>query len=279
MHRNRFAFRAPALAALVSVAALASCGDSTDPNDVEYGETTFVVLVNPAVNDENDVVTPAPGATTTGVAVAVQDGPSATTSQAGVAVLSPVQAGSRVLTFDGPDDGQVTASIVAGDLREVAVSLDAGGAEVMAEIGYQFGAAVVELSPSMPLAEVNAALAASNSVVFMSAGVYTGDLVFSGSNVTLFGEGATGGTVTLQGNVTVSGSQNRIRGARITGNLSVTASNFGMSFTRVAGTTDISGSSSVMLANEFCGAVTVTGSGAHLLGNAGLAPVAAPAGC
>ena len=64
------------------------------------------------------------------------------------------------------------------------MSLDANGAEIMAEIGYQFGAAVVELSPTMTIAEVNAALAASNSVVFMHAGIYTGDIVFSGSNVT-----------------------------------------------------------------------------------------------
>lgn len=278
MPRNHSVGSRLAVTLLLTLAA-ASCGDSTDPIDVPYGETAFVVLVNPAVNDENDVDVPPPGGTKAGVTVAVQDGPSAGTNAAGVAVLAPVAAGARVVTLDGPDDGQLNLSIVAGDLREVAVALDASGAETMAEIGYQFGASVVELSPGMTVAQVNEALAASNSVVFMRAGTYTGDLVFSGSNVTLFGEGATGGTVTLQGNVVVSGSQNRIRGARITGDLSVPASNFGMSFTRVGGTTTVSGSSSVMLANEFCGAVTVTGSGAQLLGNAGLAPIAAPAGC
>ena len=278
MHRNTVVARMQVLAMLASLSTIA-CGDSTDPDEVPYGETAFVVILNPTVNDENDVTVPAPGGTRANVAAAIQDGPSATTGASGVAVLSPVAAGSRVLTLNGPDDGQLNLSIVEGDLREIAVSLDASGAEVMADIRYQFGAAVVELSPTMPLAEVNAALAASNSVVFMSAGTYTGNIVFSGSNVTLFGEGTTGGTVVLQGNVTVSGSQNRIRGARITGDLTVTASNFGMSFTRVAGTTSISGSSSVMLANEFCGAVTVTGSGAQLLGNAGLAPIGAPAGC
>ena len=265
------------LTAVAATVALA-CGDSTDPTDITYGETTIVAIVNPTVNDANDELVPAPGAAVLGIDVSVSGGPSATTSGAGVAVLSPVVAGTPVLSFDGPDDGQLPVTMVDGDLREVAVSLDASGAEQMAQITYQFGAAVVEIEPSMSLAQVNAALAASNSIVFFAAGTYTGDIVFSGSNVTLFGEGATGGTVTLDGNVTVSGSQNRIRGARITGDLSVVASNFGMSFTRVAGTTSISGSSSVMLANEFCGAVTVTGSGAQLLGNAGLAPLA-PAGC
>ena len=267
------------LAALLSLAATAACGDSTDPNDIPYGQTTFVMVMNPVVNDENDEAVPAPGSERSGITAAVQGGPSAVTSLAGVAVLGPVAGGSKVVDFSGPNTGTLNLSIVEGDLREVAVSLDASGAEVMAEIGYQFGAAVVELSPTMTIAEVNAALAASNSVVFMHAGIYTGDLVFSGSNVTLFGEGATGGTVTLQGNISVTGSQNRIRGAHITGNLDVGASNFGMSFTRVGGTTSVSGSSSVMLQNEFCGAVTVTGSGAKLLGNAGLAPIAAPAGC
>jgi hypothetical protein len=264
---------------IVTVALATACGDSTDPDEVPYGETTFVVLLNPAINDANEVDVAAPGAARLGVGVAVEGGPTATTSADGVAVLSPVASGSRVLAFDGPDDGEVALSIVAGDLREVAVALDAAGAEVMADIRYEFGAAVVEISPAMTLAEVNAALAASNSVVFFAAGTYSGDITFSGSNVTLFGEGNTGGSVVIDGNVTVSGSQNRIRGARITGDLSVPASNFGMSFTRVDGTTDISGSSSVMLANAFCGTVTVSGSGATLLGNAGLAPIAAPSGC
>ncbi|HEU4829120.1 MAG TPA: hypothetical protein VFT04_07985 [Gemmatimonadales bacterium] len=266
-------------APLLALLAAACGGDATEPDEVPYGETTFVVVLNPAINDANEMDVAPPGASRLGVAVAVEGGPSATTSADGVAVLSPVASGSRVIAFDGPDDGNVALSIVEGDLREVAVALDPSGAEVMADIRYEFGAEVVEISPAMTLAEVNAALAASNSVVFFAAGTYTGDITFSGSNVTLFGEGNTGGAVTIDGNVTVSGSQNRIRGARITGDLSVPASNFGMSFTQVDGTTDISGSSSVMLANTFCGTVTVSGSGARLLGNAGLAPVAAPAGC
>ena len=270
---------ARAFAVALAVLLGSACSASTDPTEIPHGETTFVAVVNPVVNDANDEAVPTPGAARANVTVNVVDGPSAVTSATGVAVLGPVQAGGRTLAFDGPNDGELILSIVEGDLREVAVSLDASGAEVMADIRYQFGAAVVEISPVMPLAEVNAALAASNSIVFLRAGTYTGDLVFSGSNVTLFGEGATGGTVTLQGNVTVTGSQNRMRGAHITGNLSVSASNFGMSFAQVDGTTTVSGSSSVMLANTFCGAVTVTGSGARLIGNAGLAPIAAPGSC
>ena len=266
------------LTAVAATVALA-CGDSTDPTDITYGETTIVAIVNPQVNDANDELVPAPGAAVLGIDVSVSGGPSATTSGAGVAVLSPVVAGTPVLSFDGPDDGQLPVTMVDGDLREVAVSLDASGAEQMAQITYQFGAAVVEIEPSMSLAQVNAALAASNSIVFFAAGTYTGDIVFSGSNVTLFGEGATGGTVILQGNVTVSGSQNRIRGAHITGNLTVPASNFGMSFSQVDGTTDISGSSSTLLLNTLCGSATVSGSNARLIGNAGLAPIAAPAAC
>lgn len=256
--------------------AVFACGDDSGPTDVPFGVTTFVVLVNPVVNDANQATVPTPGSTQSGVNVSVAGGPSGTTGAGGVVVLTPVTPGATTISLSG--GGAVSTSIADKDLREMAVALSGATAQSMANVQYAFGGEVVEISPSMALSEVNAALARSNVIVFMDAGSYTGDLQFSGSNVTLFGEGNQGGSVILNGNVNVSGSQNRIRGARITGNLTVPGSDFGMSFSRVTGTFNLAGSNGALLNNAFCGAVTISGSGTRLLGNAGLPPIPA-AGC
>ncbi len=263
------------------VAAAVACDDTTAPLDVTFGETTFVVVVNPVVNDLNETPVPSPGTTRSNVSVSLDLGPSATTDGAGVAVLSPVPAGTRTLSLsDGSASGGVSLDIADKDLREVAIALNGTGAAVMAEVPYAFGGQVIEVSPSTPLSEVNDALAMSNVIVFFSGGTYTGDLVFGGSDVTLFGEGEQGGQVTLDGNVTVSGSGNRIRGARITGDLLVPGSDAGISFSRVVGAFDLEGSSATLINNSFCGSVTIGGSNPTLLGNAGLSPIPPPpAGC
>jgi hypothetical protein len=259
---------------------LTACGDDgiTDPVDVDLGETTFVFVLNPTVNDANEQSVPAPGGSVSGVSVSVEDGPSGTTGAGGVVALGPVEAGSRTVSFGGT--GELSLSISSGDLREVAVALDGGVAAQMANVAYQFeGQTVVEITPDMPIADVNDELAKSNQIVLLLGGTYTGDLEFSGSNVTLFGEGAEGGNVTINGSVTVSGSGNRIRGARITGDLSVPGSDAGISFSSVAGAVLVDGSDTVLLNNAFCGDVTIEGSGLTALGNAGMPPLAAPASC
>ncbi|HUE96872.1 MAG TPA: hypothetical protein VMN39_09440, partial [Longimicrobiaceae bacterium] len=187
--------------------------------------------------------------------------------------------GARVLSLAGGGmSGSVTAAIAQKDLHEIAIALTNSGAAVMADVRYEFGGEVVEITSSMPLAEVNAQLARSNVIVLMRGGTYRGNLEFSGSNVTLFGAGTRGGEVTIEGDVTIDGSNNRLRGARITGNLSVPGSNAGISFSRVSGDFEFSGSSAVLLNNAFCRQVTMTGSNPTLLGNAGLAPIPASSG-
>jgi hypothetical protein len=261
------------------LAAFACGGDTTAPLDVTFGETTFVVVVNPVVNDLNDTPVPSPGTARSSVSLSVDLGPSATTGASGVGVLSPVSAGTRTLSLsEGSTAGEVSVNIAEQDLREVAIALDGSGATVMANVPYAFGGQVIELTPSTPLSEVNDALAMSNVIVFLRGGIYTGDLVFAGSNVTLFGEGEQGGQVTLNGNVTVSGSGNRIRGARITGDLLVPGSDAGISFSHIAGAFDLGGSSATLLSNSFCGSVTFGGSNPTLLGNAGLSPIPPPPG-
>ena len=269
-------------ACAIGLAFTLACGgnDSTGPTDVEYGETTVVYMLNPVVNDVTTVPVPSPGASQSGVQVAITAGPSGSTGTNGDLALAPVAAGINPVSFTASDaSGQLDLEIAERDLREVAVALDGSGAASMASVLYAFGGTVVEITPSMTNAEVNAALAGSDLIVFLRSGTYQGDLTFSGSNVTLFGEGAQGGTVTIDGNVTISGSGNRFRGGRITGSLSVPGSNVGISYSRVVGPSVIDGSNAVLLTNAFCGTTEVTGSGIRALGNAGLAPIPAPIGC
>jgi hypothetical protein len=235
--------------------------------------------MNPVVNDVNAIAVPTPGPSRSGVAIAVTGGPSGTTAANGELALAPVAAGITPVSFTaGAATGQLSLDIAQGDLREIAVALDGSGAGEMANVRYAFGGTVVEITPTMTIAQVNAELAGSNLIVFLRAGTYQGDLNFSGSNVTLFGEGSQGGTVTINGDVTVSGSGNRLRGTRIIGNLSVPGSNAGISYSSVTGTLTFDGSNGVLLNNAFCGTATVAGSGLRALGNAGLAPLPAPSG-
>lgn len=266
---------------VMPVAVMLACGGDgpTNPPDAVYGETTVVYVMNPVVNDVNAVVVPTPGTTRSGVQVTVTSGPSGTTGTNGDLALAPVAAGTWPVGFSASGaSGQLSLDIAQGDLREIAVALDGTGAGSMADIRYAFGGTVTEILPTMTIAQVNAALSGSDLIVFLRAGTYQGDLDFSGSNVTLFGEGSQGGAVTINGNVTVSGSGNRLRGTRITGNLSVPGSNAGISYSRVAGALSIDGSNGVLLNNSFCGTVAVAGSGLRALGNAGLAPLPAPGG-
>ena len=263
-----------------------SCGgdDPTSPPGgpppvARFGQTTFVVIVNPVVNDANQILVPAPGTVRQGVSVVADDGTSATTDASGIAVLSQVTPGTRTLTLSGGgDSGEITVSIAQADLREVAVALDGSGAAVMSNVLYAFGGQVVELTPFTPLADVNDALAQSNIIVFFRGGVYSGDLTFSGSSVTLFGEGALGGQVTINGNVIVEGSSNRIRGAVVNGDLSVPGSDPGIAFGKVSGAFDLTGSAAVLMNNALCGTASVSGSNPIALGNAGLTPIPASVG-
>ena len=267
----------------LALAAMLGCGGGTEPvdaNNVPYGQTTLVVVVNPAVNTINTVAVPAPDTARRSVATSVVQGPSENTDSAGVATLSPVAAGTRTLTFDRDSlEGQVSVAIGARDLKEVAVALTPSGAGVMTEIPYAFGGRVVEVTPRMAIGDVNRHLAESNVIVFLRGGTYMGNLTFSGSNVTLYGEGRRGGTVTINGSVTVGGSGNRIRGARITGSLSVPANGFGMSLSRVDGAFQLNGSGARLLQNVFCGTVNSPTSNVTALGNLGMAPLAKPASC
>jgi len=260
---------------LATAFALAACGDDGGggtPTDVAFGDTVVIVVVNPMVNDVNDKTMPVPGTSQSGVVLTTDDGVEARTDSAGIAVLGPLTAGTRTVDVSGSGiDGSFSVTIADGELRELAIAADGTSVQVMVEIDYKSDQ-LAEITPSMTNAQVNDALRVSDTVVFIHGGTYVGDLDFSGSKVTLFGEGLSGGEVVIDGNVTISGSDSRIRGAQITGDLTIPASGTGLSFSQVDGETDADGSDDVFLSNALCGAATITGSGAIALGNEGIAP-------
>jgi hypothetical protein len=247
-------------------------GSTIGPTDVRFGDTALVVVVNPVINDANRHAVPTPGNTRAGVVVSSDDGLSYTTGADGIAVLAPLTAGLRTIDVSGDGvDGTFTIMLTAGTLRELALAADGVRAEVMVDLDYKSDS-VIEVVPTMTTSEVNDALKVSDRVVFFKTGTYTGDIDFSASRVTLFGEGVLGGTVDLQGNVKISGSDSRIRGTRISGSLTIPASGTGLSFSRVDGAVTAAGSDTTLLANAFCGGAAVEGSGSIALGNAGIAP-------
>lgn len=267
------------LASLIGSAALVTgCGSGADtgidPTDVHFGDTALVLVVNPVINDLNLHEVSPPGTVRDGVELTSDDGVTDTTDADGIAVLAPLTPGARTITVRGDGiDASFAISLTAGALREVALAADAGRAQLMVDVDYKTDM-VVEVTPEMTNADVNAAIAVSDRVVFVRSGSYAGDLDFAGSRVTLFGEGALGGAVVVDGNVTISGSDSRIRGAHITGDLSIPASGTGVSFSRIDGALAAEGSDTTLLANAMCGSASVTGSGSIVLANAGVAPSA-----
>lgn len=253
-----------------------SAPDAQTPTDIPFGTTAIVVVVNPAINDDNAKLgLPVPGEVVSGVTLTSDDDVTATTGADGIAVLAPVTAGLRTITVSGAVGGGTFAIMIAdGTLREVALATEDGRADVMVNVDYKADQ-VFEVSPTMSNTEVNDILAVSDRVVFFNGGTYTGDLTFEGSRVTLFGEGALGGKVSLDGNVNIKGSDSRIRGAHITGSLAIPASKVGLSFSRVDGATTSEGSDGMLLANSMCGSETVAGSGTIVIGNRGMAPITA----
>jgi hypothetical protein len=271
-------------ASLVVLSSLVACGGGGDPGgpdaglaptDVEFGDTALVVVLNPAINEGNDRDLPEPGEARAGVRLEADDGIAATTDDRGEAVLAPLTAGTRTITVtaDGVD-ATFDVAIGDGELREIALAAAGDRAEIMVSIDYGSDQ-VVELSPAMSNDEINDALSVSDTLVFFAGGEYVGDLDFSGSKVTLFGEGALGGEVTIDGDVIISGSDGRVRGTRIKGDLTIPASGVGLSFARVDGATSAEGSDATFLANALCGDDAVSGSGTLAVGNAGLAPTTA----
>lgn len=267
------------------ISSISACGgddpdpdpDPVDPTDVVFGDTALVVVVNPQINDATNQNVAEPGSLFDGIELTSDDGVTTLTADTGIAILDDLTPGIRTIAVVGDTiDASFTVTMGAGELREIALAVEGTSATVMVEIDYKSDQ-VAELDPSMTNEQVNEALRVSDQVVFFASGLYAGDLDFSGSRITLFGEGVLGGEVTIDGNVTMSGSDSRLRGTLVTGDVDVPASGCGISFSQVDGSLLVEGSDATLLSNAMCGSTEVDASGVIALGNAGLTPISA--GC
>jgi hypothetical protein len=278
MHRTSLA--TPALLSLSALlaAGAGACGDDApdtiDPADVRFGVTALVVMINPPINAGSRGPLPAPGTARAGIMVADQDGPAAATDENGIAVLAPMPSGVRtILVTGGGIGGSFDVLIGPGSLREAAVAAEGERVEIMTTLDYAPDR-IMELSPALTAAQVNDELHVNDRIVFLTGGVYTGDLDLTGRRVTLFGEGVFGDKVTIQGNVKLS-ADSRIRGVHITGTLTMPANSSGLILSRVDGGTTVTGTDALVLQNALCGGATITGPGVFALGNRGVAPTPA----
>lgn len=260
----------------VLVIALLGCGDDnpTKPLTVTLGETSIVIVVNPPVNDSDNITAVTPGVQREGIEVRLDGGSVKTTDEDGVAVFGPVVPGNHTLSLSGNDgSGDLAVTIGDQDLLEIVVAVN-GGVTRMNEIRYPFGGPVFEFSPADHPDSIAVALGTSNAIILLGGGTYSMDLTFSGSNLTLFGAGITGGQVTINGAVSIEGSNNRIRGAHCLQTVDIPGSSCGLVFSRVDGAFTAIGSSASVIQNRFCDTPNITGSDPTVLGNYGASPLA-----
>ena len=259
---------APALALGVSCG-----GDGVDP-DQPFGETTVVVVVNPAPNDGNTVTAPASvGTEIAGIDIDADPGGGGVTDDTGLAVMGDLDAGELDLVFPG---AALSFTIqTEGDVYDLSVAHD--GSQVALYPGfpirYGVGGDILTIATDGDATE---ALNTDGTIVFFEDGVHVGDLVIEGENVILFSNRFDGEPVVVDGNIEVRGGNVRIRGVTITGDLTVFGNEFGMSFSVVQGQTQLNGQAISFLRNVFCQGVNVPSSNAALYGNQGLPPFDAP---
>jgi hypothetical protein len=258
---------------LAALVVALGCGG--DGDDLPFGDTAVVAVVNPIENDGNTAGLPAVfGDEIAELEVDVDPGGSGSTDSTGLAVIDDVDAGDLEIQVEEAPP-LALGPVVGGDVLDVAVGFD-GGDEALYPgfpIRYQVGGDIVVIGIDDDATDV---LTQDGLIVFFEDGVHVGDLLIQGEDVILFGEGLRGDQVVVDGSIVVRGGNVRIRGITITGNLTVEGNNFGMAFSVVEGSTQLNGQAISFLRNVFCLGASVPSSNAALYDNAGLAPIPAP---
>lgn len=292
-----FSNRIFAYAALLTVASLlvVACGEDDDDErhnqnhdphatSVVLGETTFVTVVNPEINDIHDPDVPSPGSERFDVNVEAQ-GIETNTGDFGSAVVAPLEHGTvEQYLFGSSIDGYIEQEIDDGQLVELAVAADGDDIDVMERVDYHFDSddvEVVEFTTDDPIDDVSDALREDDRIVLLRDGTYTvddgdGTLEFRGDNLTLFGEGDRGGRVLIEGNIDFRGNGNRVRGADILGDVDMSGPDSALTFSTIDGDVNATANDATMLENIFCGDVNASGNNSSALGNRGVEPLDAP---
>jgi hypothetical protein len=233
-----------------------------------FGEvTSAVVIVNPVIN-QGSSTTVTSGIFRSNVPVRAGTITPVSTDATGLAVLEAIPTGAVPLSFP---TGNISLNVVQQrELYDGVVSVkDNGVQEVISAVRYPIGGQTRVLSPG---ADISQAASVDNAIIYLTRGVYPGDVEVRGAGVLLFGEWSPldGQLSSLAGNLTVQGSSCRVRGLKVDGRITASANSFSAAFCHFFNAS-ITGNSSSLIRNSFTGSqITVPSSNAVLVDNTGI---------
>lgn len=234
------------------------------PVALGFGEvTSAVVIVNPIIN-EGSSTTVTSGVVRQGVSIKPGDMDDVTTDVTGLSVIMGLPTGTVPLQFNV---GSVDVNVIQDkELYDVIVSYKDNVTEIIEEVRYPIGGAVLKIAPGQDLA---GPFNTDNAIIVLEEGIYEGDYNIPAEGVLIFGawDQTEGPKSVFTGNITVSGGGVRMRGIQNDGVLTVNANLYSAAFC-VLHDADIKGNEVSLIRNIFNGTqVTVPSSSAVLLDN------------
>jgi hypothetical protein len=251
-----------------------ACGGNGSDYSFDRTLTTFVVTVNPVVNDATSAFVTQVGEARE-IGISIDDGLFVTSDENGIAIFPRVTPGVRTMLF--PDDTFIQQTVDEGDVRDLVVAYDQAS-QLMGSSNITSRQAV-PVSPGLGEAGINDVLDGTNELVIAGKGKYDGVIELAGDNITLMVEDGFSADAEFETDFVISGSFNRVRGLRFNGNLTVTGSGNHVSFSTVKGTLSVSGRDALLLGNKVCVEGAMSGTNLKAFDNEGLLPLEEPGGC
>lgn len=265
----------PPVVLLISLAlATFSCKKDTETpvkpvNTIsQFGEiTSAVVIVNPVIN-KGSATTITSGNQRGEVSIQAANLPVVKTDPTGLALVEALPTGNVPLKFP---TGNISLNVVnEKELYDVVVAVkDNGVQEIISAIRYPIGGNVMVLSPGQNITQ---AASVDNAIIFLTEGIYPGDVEVRGTGVLIFGAWSlTDGPLSvIDGNLSVMGGNTRVRGIQVTQKITASANSFSAAFCHFNNAA-ITGNANSLIRNSFIGSqITVPSSNAVLVDNSGI---------
>ena len=246
------------------------CSNDDNPTPIAgpvalgFGEvTSAVVIVNPVIN-EGSSTTVTSGLVRQGVNIKPGEMDAVTTDVTGLSVIMGLPTGTVPLQFDV---GSVDLNVLQDkELYDVIVSYKDNVTEIIEEVRYPIGGAVIKVAPGQDL---SGPFNTDDAIIVLEEGIYEGDYNITAQGVLIFGawDPTEGPKSVFTGNITVSGGGIRMRGIQNDGMLTVNANSYSAAFCNL-NDADIKGNNVSLIRNVFNGTqVSVPSSSAVLLDN------------